>query len=301
MNARQLEVFRAVMQAGSVTNAANMLNVSQPTVSKILKHTENQMGLKLFNNVRGRLYPTREAEMLFPDADRVFRDLLSLRKLADDLRQGEGGLVRIAASSALALTVMPRVIAKFRASHPRVKVTTHLFPAAEISEMVRTHQADIGLTLSLQNAQTLQLSTAGNTEMVCIMPEGHHLLQLATITPRDIKNETLISFSSDNYFGQILDAAFSEYGITRQIDIQATMSVVAASLTISGAGVSIVDKFTVDASFKGLEWRPFRPLIQLPINVLTSETQTSNQFHTGLVKAVRNAIDDMSKTTGRST
>lgn len=296
MNARQLEVFRAVMQTGSVTGAAKMLNVSQPTVSKILKHTESQMGLELFQNIRGRLHPTREAEMLFPDADRVFRDLSSLRRLADDLRLGEGGLVRIAASSSLALTVMPRVVAKFREAHPRVKVTTHMFPAAETSEMVRTHEVDLGLTLSPQNAQLLQIANVGTIEMVCIMPDGHRLRDLEVVTPRDLEGETLISFSSENNFGQLLDAAFLESGLTRHVDIQTTMSVVAATLTYRGAGIAIVDRFAVDVSFRGLEWRPFRPLVQLPVNVLTSETQAWTRFHAQLVDTVRETIAEMSAT-----
>lgn len=60
-----------------------------------------------------------------------------------------------------AVDTVKRVVAAFRQTHPRVKITTHLFPAAAISEMVRTHQADIGMTLSLQNAETLQVSTPG--------------------------------------------------------------------------------------------------------------------------------------------
>lgn len=281
------------MQAGSVTGAAKMLNVSQPTISKILRHTESQMGLKLFQNTRGRLYPTREAEMFFPDADRVFQDLSSLRRLAEDLRLGEGGLVRIAASSSLALTAMPRVVAKFQQTYPRVKIVTHLFPAAQTSEMVRTHETDIGLTLSPQNAQALQITNVGSIEMVCIMPRGHRLCELSVIRPRDIVDEPLISFSSENNFGQLLDSAFREDGLTRHVDVQATMSVVAATLTMNGAGIAIVDRFTVDASFPGLEWRPFQPVVRLPVNILTSETQTWTRFRNHLVDAVKETIAEM--------
>lgn len=72
------------------------------------------------------------------------------------------------------------------------------------------------------------------------------------------------------------------------------MSVVATTLTISGAGLAVVDKFTVDTSFKDLEWRPFQLLVQLPINILTSETQTWDQLHTSVVESVRNSITEMS-------
>src|SRR3546814_15867250 len=66
MNLRQMEVFHAIMQTGSVTAAARVLHVTQPAVSAVLKHCEEQLGLKLFERTGGRLQPTREAQALFP-------------------------------------------------------------------------------------------------------------------------------------------------------------------------------------------------------------------------------------------
>ena len=54
MRARQLEVFIAVMRAGTVTAAARMLNISQPALSQILLHTEDELGFTLFERVKGR-------------------------------------------------------------------------------------------------------------------------------------------------------------------------------------------------------------------------------------------------------
>ncbi len=81
MNLRQIEVFRAVMLRRSVTDAARMLGVSQPTLTKVLRHAEDQLGFRLFRREKGRLRPTEEAELLFTDADRIFRELQSLQRL----------------------------------------------------------------------------------------------------------------------------------------------------------------------------------------------------------------------------
>jgi DNA-binding transcriptional LysR family regulator len=85
MNYRQLEVFRAVMQTGSVTAAARALNLTQPAVTKILQHAEDQLRFPLFNRVKGRLVPTAEAQTLFPDVERIFDDLRSVRQMVDSL------------------------------------------------------------------------------------------------------------------------------------------------------------------------------------------------------------------------
>ena len=72
MNLRHLEVFHAIMQAGSVTGAAHLLNVTQPAVSNVLRHAEQQMKFRLFERVAGRLQPTPEARDLFPDVQEIF-------------------------------------------------------------------------------------------------------------------------------------------------------------------------------------------------------------------------------------
>ena len=95
MRARQIEVFRMVMRCGTLTSAAEALNVSQPALSQILLHTEDELGFKLFQRVKGRLIPTPEAEDLYPEVERLFGDLEALRGRARDLRHGKAGIVRL--------------------------------------------------------------------------------------------------------------------------------------------------------------------------------------------------------------
>ena len=66
MRLRHIEVFNAVMQTGSVSAAARLINITQPAVSRTLQHAELQLGFALFQRARGRLTPTNEALALFP-------------------------------------------------------------------------------------------------------------------------------------------------------------------------------------------------------------------------------------------
>ena len=98
MNIRQMEVFRAVMQMGSVTAAAKLLNVSQPAVIAVLRHCEDQLKSKLFLRVGRRLRPTPEAEKLFPEVDSAFRRIEMVTRLAQDLIAGTRGVISVAAT-----------------------------------------------------------------------------------------------------------------------------------------------------------------------------------------------------------
>ena len=76
MNLRHIEVFHAVYQSGSVSAASRALNVSQPSVSKVLKHAESRIGFRLFRLVKGRLVPTDEAHTLFREVDDIYGRIL---------------------------------------------------------------------------------------------------------------------------------------------------------------------------------------------------------------------------------
>ena len=88
MNLRQIEVFRAVMLAGSVTDAARMLHVSQPGISRMLGHIELQLGVRLFERGRGKLRPTPEAHALYAEVEQVYRGVQRIDDRARGLKSG---------------------------------------------------------------------------------------------------------------------------------------------------------------------------------------------------------------------
>src|SRR5688572_5384546 len=107
MNYRQIEVFHAVYVSGSITAAAQTLHISQPAVSKILRHTEDGLGFALFRRLKGRLQPTEEARQLFNEVADVYQRLGSLKLTARNLRKADTGRLRLAVLPALGLGVAP--------------------------------------------------------------------------------------------------------------------------------------------------------------------------------------------------
>ena len=75
VNLRHIEIFHAVMTAGSLTEAAHLLHTSQPTVSRELARFEKVIGLKLFERIRGRLHPTVQGLRLFEEVQRSWYGL----------------------------------------------------------------------------------------------------------------------------------------------------------------------------------------------------------------------------------
>ena len=147
MNARQLEIFHAVMRSGTITGAASFLGISQPAVSKAMRAIERRLGFKLLRPVKGRLYPTPEAQRLLPDADRIMGELSAFERLTGEVKTGGTGLVRVVASSSSATALLPAAAASFQKANPAVRISSHLLPARGVAEAVAAGEADFGLAL----------------------------------------------------------------------------------------------------------------------------------------------------------
>ena len=149
MRLRHIEVFNAVMQTGSVSAAARMINVTQPAVSRTLQHAELQLGFPLFQRVGGRLRPTVEAQTLYPHVERLFAQLDEVQRLSSNLRAGRSqGELRVLTVLALSYEVMPRAVQLFRQKHPQVLVHHQALHSPQIVSSLVLQEADIGYVFS---------------------------------------------------------------------------------------------------------------------------------------------------------
>ena len=179
MRLRHIEVFNAVMQTGSVSAAARLINVTQPAVSRTLQHAELQLGFALFERARGRLTPTNEAMALFPHVEKLYEQLDEVQRLAAGLRHGAvTDRLQVLTVFALSREVLPHAVAGFLQALPafpalRVRglMTLALFSAdvarvrpcfvrlRELRERLRDH-APAGVSL-----EELSMGMSGDFEL----------------------------------------------------------------------------------------------------------------------------------------
>lgn len=289
MQARQLEVFCMVMRCGTVTGAAQMLNISQPALSQILKHAEDQLGFKLFTRVRGKLVPTQEAEELYPESERIFAEIGALRRRTMDMRFGRTGLIRIAASAPPAMAIVPKAFSAFRDVHPEVVVRSLIAPLDNVVEMVRSGDAPIGIVMNNTPQHGIQVETLGNAALICIMPDDHHLACKDTIGFADIRNEPLISYRIDTLPGQLLASAAEAENSAFNPVIEIDISITALPFVRDGFGVAIVDGLLPWEQFPGLVRRPFLPRLTVPVALLTSKDRPLTPNHAIMRDCLRSA------------
>lgn len=267
MKLRQLEALYAILKAGSITAAARNLNVTQPAVSAVLKHTEQQLGMKLFERIGHRLQPTPEALALWPDLDEIFGRIDTVSRVVEELRDGRSGKLVVATSPTLVNSLLPQAIAALRESSPRVHVFVHSLPTPMAIARVSRREADIGLVYAPVDDPAIDADELLTTEMTCVLPRRHRLARKREIHVADLAGEAMISTGPRTRLGILIEEACARDGYPPlEIGIEASSSITACMLVSQGAGIGLVDRSIERCGkFGDLAFRPFRPRIDIRI------------------------------------
>lgn len=245
LNLRQIEVFRAVMTTGSIRGASELLFVSQPAVSRLLSHTESRVGFALFERIKGRLYATPEAKKLFHEIERMYQGVQRVNELAQELAENREGILNIVSSPSIGQMMIPQAIAAFREAHPQVKLTFQYLGYAPLKERLLHHQADLGVTILPVDHPNLDVTPLAQGQLVCICPYNHPLSRLSTLTLADMRPYPLISYDRATPFGVILERMYEAADEALKSAIEVGSPQNACSLVQAGAGIALVDEFSV--------------------------------------------------------
>jgi DNA-binding transcriptional LysR family regulator len=267
---RQIEAFRAVMLRHTVTRAAASLHISQPAVSRLIADLESRVGFALFERQQGRLAPTAEARVLFEEVERAFVGMDRIAQAAQQIRAMRRGSLRVAGSPAVALDLLPAVIARFVERHAGIDVNLLAHSATTVVEKVASGQCDVGLIAEPIPHPAVKSERLANAVMRCIVPRGHRLARRAILAPGDLSGERFISFPQSFDARSAIDRVFVEAGVTRDLVIEAQLSQAIVALVANRAGVALIDPVTAAYARQRVAVKPFEPAVPDHFYIVTN-------------------------------
>jgi DNA-binding transcriptional LysR family regulator len=268
MNVRQIEIFRAVMEAGGVTAAAGRLRITQPAVSKLIMELERSTRLVLFVRQKRRLVPTPEAQLLYEEIERVFLGVDRIRRYAMELREVKTGRAHIACLPSLGLSLVPMVIAQMAADVPAAHLTLHVRTSTRIVDWLLGQRVDLGISLVPVDHPSVEIESLVCTKAVCALPRGHELAARSRITPGDLQGQSFISLRRDDDAAEMINRILDDNGVVRKGALETNLSEVACRLVRAAAGVSIVDPFTAAQFGNEIVVLPFVPPARFEVFLL---------------------------------
>lgn len=272
MRLRHIEVFHAVYTAGSITRAAEILNCSQPAVSKVLAHAEQQLGYALFERVRGKLVPTPEANRLFANVAEVTKSLERLRHVAANLRDAEQGHIRVAATPALGAELLPAAIAGFRGASRDVFFSVETRHHDGVCAALLESGVDIGLAFAPDVRPGISAEALGTGRFYVIAPAEMEFGGRTHLAVRDLEGLPYISLDRRGPLGRLLSAHLVASDVDLQPVAWAETYLVGKALVAQGLGVMIADQVTAfSGGPPGLRSWPLEPELRFQVAALHLE------------------------------
>jgi DNA-binding transcriptional LysR family regulator len=288
---RHIEVFRALMTAGSVTAAAQILFTSQPTVSRELARLESLLGIPLFDRVRGRLQPNAQAMALYEEVQRSYVGLERVVSVASRLKQFAQGQISVICLPVFSQVLLPSVCARFLAEHEGVSVAITPQDSPFLEEWLAAQSYDLGLTeQDTAPAGTVQ-SLLLEVNEVCVLPDGHPLLSRALLDADDFAGQRFVSLAPNDPYRQLVDEMFRRRGVERQLIVETHSAVSVCSMVRQGIGVGIVNPLTAwDHVGHGLHIRPLAMPIPFRVQAVRPLHRPGNLLVERFMAALREEV-----------
>ncbi|MDR3370629.1 LysR family transcriptional regulator [Rhodoferax sp.] len=292
---RQLAIFRAIMQHGNLSRAAEVTASSQPTLSRELARLEYLLGFDLFDRVRGRLRPTVRALALMQEVERSFVGLDQIAARAQELRTLSTGRLRLACLPALAQAFVPSALVAFTQALPQAAVSIFPEESPWLEQAMSEQRFDLGLSETLQAPIGVTLRPLLQVNEVAVVPRGHALARFAALTPQHFEGERFVSLAAGDSYRQAIDQMFAQAEVTRTMVLETVSAAAVCALVRQGLGVAIVNPLTALAlAGPDLLVRPLSVSIPFHVSLLLPELAAPHPLRDTLVVAMTDTAVKMS-------
>ncbi|GGW81544.1 LysR family transcriptional regulator [Alteromonas halophila] len=251
MRLRHIEIFHAIYTTGSITNAAELLRVSQPSVSKVLSHAEMQLGFQLFDRVKGRLIPTSEAEMLFDEVDKIYQQIRSINNTARNIKRSSKGTIRMGVTPALGFEAVPEAIADFHRDYPNVSFEVKTMHNDEVMQSLIEHKCDFAMLYSPKEMPGVESSKCADSELV-FMYNKHWFDEARTsLQMSDLEDKEFIDIADSGPLADMLWTRMMKEGVRFSSEVKVQTYFIAARMVAKGIGFCVVDRHTAESNLCG--------------------------------------------------
>jgi DNA-binding transcriptional LysR family regulator len=288
---RQVEVIRAVMMTGTIQGAAEFLNVSSPGISRLVKHTEESLGVRLFERKAGLFLPAAEAAPVFEQIHQIYEKMTGLGYALDRLKRGAESELAFAAMPSVAQFIAPRAVAQVRRRFPELYIYLNVLKIEETVDYLLLERGEFVATSYRFEHPSLEFRLIGAGELVVILPEESRLAGARRLSVRDIADEPLIGVDTADPYGEITARPFATAGLPRRLSVKARLAQTVVSLVRHGLGVAIIDEFSVaGATMPGLARVPLVETVPVSLYVARKAGRVLSSYADHAIDRLRDEL-----------
>jgi len=247
MELQQLRTFVSIVEHRSFTKASQALHLSQPAVTRQIHGLEQELGAPLLERRIRRVAVTPAGEVLEAYANRILSMVRDCRASVSQVQQGGVGRVSVATSGTAATYLLPLLLARFRALHPRIDLTVFTGGSQEAAQMVLDERVDLGVVMHLHAHRDLKATVGGSYRLVAAVSPAHSLAGRRTVSINELIEQPLIVMQKGANLRAVVDNLFASKRAAPRVTIEVDHVEAMKKMAEANLGVAIVPDIAVEA------------------------------------------------------
>lgn len=245
LSTRQMQMMVAIADAGSMSDAASQLGLTQSALSHRLKEAERLLGAELFARGQRRLNPTQAGRRLLHAARGVLAELERAERDIHRLAVGIEQVVRLGVEACGGYHWLPEGLAAFAESHPNIGVEVVPDISLEPCRALRQGRIDLALVAASHPPIGFEAALLRRDELRLVVPREHALAQRDWVSAEEVAAEPYVAYHTTPEKGREYEQLFSPAGVLPARVISAGVTEAVLALVRGGLGVSILPAWTL--------------------------------------------------------
>lgn len=258
MELKQMRQFLAVAEERNFTRAAERLHIAQPPLTRQIRALEDELGTPLFVRTAKGVELTDAGAALLEEVPHVLALAQRARERTLLAAQGRSGRLDVGIFGSGVLDAIPRMLARFHAQRPGVRIVLHNQTKAEQIDALRERRIAIGFNRLVPPETDLVVQTVLRERMVVALPRQHRLSERKRLTLPDLDDEPMILYPNLPLPGlaQRVAGAFAREGLRLRVEQEVEDVLTATALVASGFGLCITTESSTSLHLPGVGYRP---------------------------------------------
>ncbi|RKN71205.1 cidABC operon transcriptional activator CidR [Paenibacillus ginsengarvi] len=240
MDIRHLKYFMEVVRYRSFTKAADSLHVTQPTISKMVKSIEEELGVVLLDRSGKHVVPTDAGEAMLQQAQLIVNAFDSLSSDLADIVQLKKGKIRIGLPPMAGARFFPKVIGEFRRQYPLIRLELIEDGAKKIAQNVESGSLDIGVVVLPTDGELFDSFAFVRENLMLLVHPAHPLASAESVPLQALKEEPFLLFRDDFALHDRIPAACIEAGFQPNVVFESSQWDFISEMVAADLGIAML-------------------------------------------------------------
>jgi DNA-binding transcriptional LysR family regulator len=243
MEWQQLEYFRVVAKIEHFRKASELLNISQPALSRSITKLEEELGISLFDRVGRSVKLNKFGRVFLKRVENGLNEILNGVQEINHLKNPYTGTVSIAFLQTFGISILPEIIRNFNEQYPRVEIQLYQNKILSSIQQLLNREVDLCLITSVVDHPEIIWYPLFDEELFLYVPANHRLAERTSVSLSEIAEDHFIAFKKELGMREVINNFCEEAGFTPVIKFEGEDVSTMAGLVSSGLGVTIIPAF----------------------------------------------------------